>query len=211
MPRLSRPPGRRYRPRASWFAPAVGQRDPRRARVLISRFPNRLLRHGDSRISRVPARSPRYMPCSHQTPVGPERQAIRRSRCCLPQVAQRRLPRIDYFEAQSHGLHRRCLRFAAAVTRTPRKTRFRAVASPTRAGFDPLDLFGRFPKRLISRHLFPLPRALLGARHDSQYRPRHLDQLRRRRCCLSIRRIPGLRRWGPARRELSLLFHFFPH
>ena len=135
---------------------------------MISRFPNRLLRHGDSRISRVPARSPRYMPCSHQTPVGPEHQAIRRSRCCLPQVAQRRLPRLVYFEAQSHGLHLRCLRFAAAVTRTPRKTRFRAVASPTRAGFDPLDLFGRFPKQLISRHLFPLPRALLGARPPNQ-------------------------------------------
>jgi len=34
------------------------------------------------------------MPCSHQAPVGPERQAIRRSRCCLPLVTQRRLPRL---------------------------------------------------------------------------------------------------------------------
>ena len=71
------------------------------------------------------------------------------------------------FGAQSHGLHLRCPRFAAAVTRTPRKTRFRAVASLTRAGLDPQDLFGRFPKRrLISCHLFPLPRAFSAhARH----------------------------------------------
>ena len=32
-----------------------------------------------------------------------------------------------------------------AVTQTPRKTRFRAVAGLTRAGLDPQDLFGRFP------------------------------------------------------------------
>jgi hypothetical protein len=128
-------------------------------------FPNRLPRYGDNRISRVPVRSSRCMPCSHQTPVGPERQAIRRSRCCLPLLTRRRLPRKYDFGAQSHGLHLRCLRFAAAVTRAPRKTRFRAVASLTRAGLDPQDLFGRFPKRLISRHPFPLPRALLGARH----------------------------------------------
>ena len=33
------------------------------------------------------------------------------------------------FEAQSHGLSTRCLRFAAPVTRAPRKTRFRLPAS----------------------------------------------------------------------------------
>ena len=49
------------------------------------------------------------------------------------------------FGAQSHGLHLRCLRFAVTVTLAPRKTRFRAVASLTRAGLDPQDLFGRFP------------------------------------------------------------------
>ena len=35
------------------------------------------------------------------------------------------------FEAQSHGLGTRCLRFAAPVTRAPRKTRFRLPASST--------------------------------------------------------------------------------
>ena len=127
-------------------------------------------RYGDNRISRVPARPSRCMPCSLQTPAGPERQAIQRSRCCLPLLTRRRLPQIVDFGAQSHGLHLRCLRFAAAVTRTPRKTRFRAVASLTRAGLDPQDLFGRFPKRLISRHLFPLPRASLGARQGQHFR-----------------------------------------
>ena len=132
--------------------------------------PTGSFRYGENRISRVPVRSSRCMPCSHQTPVGPERQATRRSRCCLPLVARRRLPRLVNFGAQSHGLHLRCLRFATAVTRAPRKTRFRAVASLTRAGLDPQDLFGRFPKRrLISCHLFPLPRALLGAHHVSLY------------------------------------------
>jgi len=131
--------------------------------------PTGSLRYGENRISRVPVRSSRCMPCSYQTPVGPEHQAVRRSRCCLPRVTRRRLPRLANFGAQSHGLHLRCLRFATAVTRAPRKTRFRAVASLTRAGLDPQDLFGRFPKRrLISCHLFPLPRALLGARHPSQ-------------------------------------------
>ena len=43
------------------------------------------------------------------------------------------------------GLHPGCLRFAAAVTQTPRKTRFRLVANLGRTGFDPQDLFGKFP------------------------------------------------------------------
>ena len=43
------------------------------------------------------------------------------------------LSRLDY-----HGLHTRCLRFAAWVTpTTPRKTRFRWVANPCRVGFGP--------------------------------------------------------------------------
>ena len=59
-------------------------------------FPNRVFRHGDNRISRVPGRSPRYMPCSHQTPAGPERQAIQRPRCCLPLLTRRRLPQFGF-------------------------------------------------------------------------------------------------------------------
>ena len=85
---------RRYRPCAPCFAPAAGEHYLRRAWVLVSRLPYRLFRYGDDRISRVPVRPSRYMPCSHQTPAGPERQAIQRSRCCLPLLARRRLPRV---------------------------------------------------------------------------------------------------------------------
>ena len=35
------------------------------------------------------------------------------------------------FEAQSHGISARCLRFAGWVTPPPRKTRFRLLASST--------------------------------------------------------------------------------
>lgn len=42
--------------------------------------------------------------------------------------------RIVTFEAQSHGFSTRCLRFAAPVARTPRKTRFRLLAKLYRTG-----------------------------------------------------------------------------
>jgi hypothetical protein len=42
--------------------------------------------------------------------------------------------------APSHGLHAPCLRFAAAVARGPRKTRFRLVVLLGRAGFEPAGL-----------------------------------------------------------------------
>ena len=126
-------------------------------------FPHRLFRYGDNRISRVPVRPSRCMPCSHQTPAGPERQAIQRSRCCLPLLTRRRLPRIVDFGAQSHGLHLRCLRFATTVTRVPRKTRFRAAADLTRAGLDPQDLFGRFPSD--SSHVISSPFPELCSAH----------------------------------------------
>jgi hypothetical protein len=110
------------------------------------------------------------MPCSHQTPAGPERQAIRRSRCCLPLLTRRRLPQVVDFGAQSHGLHLRCLRFAAAVTRALRKTRFRLVATLGRAGFDPQDLFGKFPSD--SSHVISSPFPELCSAHA---RFAHLD------------------------------------
>ena len=88
---------------------------------------------------------------------------FRRSRCCLPLMARRRLPRLANFGAQSHGLHLRCLRFAATVTRTPRKTRFRAGASLTRAGLHPQDLFEKFPSD--SSHVISSPFPELCSAH----------------------------------------------
>jgi len=158
---------RRYRPRAACFAPTISQHYQWRARVLVSRLPYRFCQNGENRISRVPVRSSRYMPCSHQTPAGPERLAIWRSRCCLPLVTQRRLPRVCDFGAQSHGLHLRCLRFAVTVTQAPRKTRFRAGASLTRAGLDPQDLFGKFPSD--SSHVIPSPFPELCSAHATHH------------------------------------------
>ena len=104
------------------------------------------------------------MPCSHQTPAGPEHQAIRRSRYCLPLVTQRRLPQVVNFGAQSHGLPLRCLRVAVTVTRAPRKTRFRLVANLYRAGFTtrwvPLQGFSNASTLLPPCPSFPGARGL---------------------------------------------------
>ena len=83
------------------------------------------------------------MPCS-LTPVELRCQAIAASPCGLPPFIERRLPRCGHFEAQSHGLYARCLRFAAPVTRSPRKTRFRSVANLYRAGFKPAGFLTPF-------------------------------------------------------------------
>ncbi len=146
------------------------------------------------------------MPCSHQTPVRPERQAFRRPRCCLPPLTRRRLSREVAFGAQSHGLHPRCLRFATPVTRTPRKTRFRAVATLTRAGLDPQGLLGRFPSdsshvisspfpELRSAHARPNENVIVGACRPCEDEPR----LRREEGCLRGRPSEGVEsrlRWA---------------
>ena len=49
------------------------------------------------------------------TPVGPSGQANTTFGCCLPLGERRRLPRLDAFEAQSHGPGTPCLRFAESV------------------------------------------------------------------------------------------------
>ena len=58
---------------------------------------------------------PANMPCS-STPTGPSGQAIATFGCCLPFYRRRRLPQSKSFEAPSHGLFARCLRFVAWVT-----------------------------------------------------------------------------------------------
>lgn len=82
-----------------------------------------------------------YMPCS-RTPAG---SCARPSGRCpsldapmLPSVfLTTSAPAQTNFEAQSHSLHARCLRFAATVAHAPRKTRFRLVAHLGRTGFEP--------------------------------------------------------------------------
>jgi hypothetical protein len=97
------------------------------------------------------------VPCS-STPAGPPRSATAALRCCLPPFKQRRLPRTLYFEAQSHGPHIRCLRFAGWVAPPPRKTRFRMAGQPYPGGTGyPLGPSERF--QLIS---FSFPRLHLA-------------------------------------------------
>ena len=73
---------------------------------------------------------------------------------------------VVFSELDRSGLHARCLRFAALVTQTPRKTRFRLVARPF-AGRDSTRWvrIGRFLSRCLgaSTSCFPLPRASPGA------------------------------------------------
>jgi hypothetical protein len=75
-----------------------------------------------------------------ERPVLRPRSGLRISPCrCVGAVAAK-LEDVDpselnCFEAQSHGSHTRCLRFAAALLSDSRKTRFRLLARLCRAGF----------------------------------------------------------------------------
>ncbi len=72
------------------------------------------------------------LPCS-PTPVGPTHQALAMHRHG-PRSVHDEGSHMDAFEAQSHGFGTGCLRFAARVTPTPRKTRFRLPAKLFRTG-----------------------------------------------------------------------------
>ena len=87
--------------------------------------PTGSFRYGENRISRVPVRSSRCMPCSHQTPVGPERQASRRSRYCLPLLTRRRLPQ----NKQISGLNHTAYIFAVYASRRRLPERHARLAS----------------------------------------------------------------------------------
>jgi hypothetical protein len=78
-------------------------------------------------------------------------KSLRPTPCCLPSSPKRRLPRCGHLGAPSHGPHTRCLRFAAPVTRTPRKTRYRLLTRRCRAGFAPAELHAQFPAGLPDR------------------------------------------------------------
>src|SRR5580704_9793142 len=129
-------------PRSYCGAPT--SRRPSRPASLPSRA--RYRRHsaaGDDGISQVSGEPFPCVPCS-QTPAGPLRQTIGRSALPLQRsgVVFRAFHGVDSrnlvsFGAPSHGPHARCLRFAAAVARGPRKTRFRLVVLLGRTGFEP--------------------------------------------------------------------------
>ncbi len=54
-----------------------------------------------------------------------------------------------HFEAQSRGLHTRCLRFADQVTLALHKTRFRLVASRYRVGLSPTGSLAKFQSNVL--------------------------------------------------------------
>src|ERR1019366_2136004 len=100
-------------------------------------------------------------PCS-RTPVGPMHARPSRRLGAAPACVYNGGSRNEYFEAQSHGIGTRCLRFAVRVTSSPRKTYFRLLAKLCRAGFvNPQGCNERFP----SSSLFLLSRAYLTLRH----------------------------------------------
>ena len=108
------------------------------------------------------------------TPVARQRRACGRLTvsaatrpCCLPPCTKRRPPRHGNFGAPSHGLHARCLRFAAAVTRAPRKTRFRLVGQPCRAGLSPAGFHREVSASVGELHGILLTQAWPGARTGS--------------------------------------------
>ena len=121
----------RYRRCASGFAPADARRSTLGPGVIY-----RIPQTGSSTETTGPPRFLEdpimYVPCS-PTPAGPLRSATAALRCCLPQSERCRLPPLHNFEAQSHGLPIRCLRFAGWIAPPPRKTRFRMVGHPFRA------------------------------------------------------------------------------
>ena len=87
-------------------------------------------------------------------------------RYCLPLLRRRRPPHISTFEAQSHGPHARCLRFAATVARylqQLRKTRFRLVVLLGRTGFEPAGLLREVSASVVALHRFLLTQACPGA------------------------------------------------
>ena len=100
------------------------------------------------------------MPCS-LTPVAPRRQAFQAGRYCLPQQVKCRQPQFNNFDAPSHGLFTRGLRFA--VTVTWHHARLASGWWLALAGWDfhPLGFISLFPLR-ISRS-FPNDQALPGA------------------------------------------------
>jgi hypothetical protein len=122
----------RYRRCALGFAPAGARRYIHGPGVVY-----RIPKTGSSTETTGPPRfledPTMYMPCS-PTPAGPPRSATTALRRCLPRFERCRLPPLHNFEAPSHGLPIRCLRFAGWIAPPPRKTRFRMVGHLFRAG-----------------------------------------------------------------------------
>ena len=116
------------------FAPVPLRMLRRSGLGLVSRFPFRLLRHGDSEISQVPG-PPSLGVCSALGPR-PDRRTrpSRCGRCCPRCCDDEGSDSYSAFEARSQGFRDRCLRFAAGIAPAQRKTRFGLRTSLYRTG-----------------------------------------------------------------------------
>src|SRR5664280_550369 len=107
------------------------------------------------------------MPCSHQTPAGPRRQATSTLRCCLPPSVRRRLPQLCEFRGSltrpTHSLstlHRSSYPHGARLAPGWRP--------PLPDGLLPAGSHKKVSERLfLLCHLFPLLQALPGAHQVS--------------------------------------------
>ena len=126
---------------------------------LVSRVPDRHIEDGENRISRVPVRSSRCMPCSRQTPVGPERQATS-ALAILPSAR-------DTASAPTNSEFRGSITRPASSLSTLRSVSYPTTTQDLLPGGGQPYPDGTRPAGSVwkvSDYLFPLPRALLGAR-----------------------------------------------
>jgi len=122
----------------------------------------------DDGISQVPGEPPLHL----RRALRPRQDHGRLTGCATPWRGPRggnvKGSCIAAFEAQSPGFGARCLRFAPAVARPGRKTRFRLLVRLCRTGFDPQGSDERFQS--VSLHLVLLSQASLGAIPNSGQR-----------------------------------------
>ena len=119
---------------------------------------------GNDRASHVPGEPAVPMPCS-ATPAGRNASGLYDAPARPPFRPRRRLHTRMSFGAQSHGLGTRCLRFAAWVAPSRRKTRFRLQAKFYRTGFHPQGSIERFQlhhRVLLSQALWRKVRDEIG-------------------------------------------------
>jgi hypothetical protein len=120
---------------------------------------------GDGRASQVPGGTLGRMPCSltPAEPLAPGHCGVR----VLSPVPLRGRPRRDvHFEAPSHGLRPRCLRFAGALAVPPTQDSLLPGGQPLPGGPHTRRVpSGEFPALLTRVYItFLLPQALPGAR-----------------------------------------------
>jgi hypothetical protein len=104
------------------------ERPRHRPGLFLRRRPQRLLHEESTRAPRFLGDPSSACRCS-STPAERSRQAVQREHCCLSPRKRLRLREKFHFEALLRRLQTPCVRFAVAVARAPRNTRFRPVAN----------------------------------------------------------------------------------